>query len=196
MTLTLTATQRRLLAVLLALAVVSTAMAACILPALWFHQRYDNYIESYSDRIQRYRRVAANIPHIEQALKGAAKRDSNKLYLKSASPTLASAELQGLLTKIIEANQGKVLSSQVVPQKDDAKTQNGKVSVSVQLGAATTPFQVILYTLETNEPHLFIDQISITSNQGRTYRPIPGVQPEFSIQLTAHAYMAPGSGSK
>ena len=117
------------------------------------------------------------------------KRDSRKFFLKATSPTLAAAELQGLVTKIIESHDGKILSSQSIPNKDDAKTATGRIAMSINLGASIVSLQLILRQIEVSEPYLFIDQLTIRANQGRAYRPVPGVQPEFSVQMTVSAYM-------
>lgn len=186
--------QKRLVAVALAVAATGAIVAAIALPTMWLHQRYDQYLETYTDRLTRYRRVADMRPAVEQAIKAAEKKDSKKFYLKGGSPTLAAAELQGLITRIVESNQGKVMSSQIIQPRDDGKKPAGAhaVSVSVQLGAAIIPLQLILHALETTEPFLFIDKVSVHANQGRGYKPIPGTQPEFAVQLTAHAYIYPG----
>jgi general secretion pathway protein M len=196
MKLALTPIQGRLLAVLLALTALALLVAAVALPTLWLHKRYDSFIEDYGDRLQRYRRVAALRPAIEEAIKGTEKRDSRKYYLKGGSPTLAAAELQGLVTRIVDENQGKIISSQILPAKEDAKATGPlKVAISMQMGAAIIPLQMILHTLETAEPYLFIDQLTVRANQGRGYKPLPGVQPEYVVQLTVHAY-APAAGAK
>lgn len=196
MKLALTPLQSRLLAALLALLALALLTAAVALPTLALHKRYDQFIDDYGDRLQRYRRVAALRPAIEEAIKGAEQRDSRKYYLKAGSPTLAAAELQGLVTRIVDINQGKIVSSQILPSKEEAKAAGPlKVAISVQLGAAIIPLQMILHTLETAEPYLFIDQMTVRANQGRAYKPMPGVQPEYVVQLTVHAY-APASGAK
>jgi general secretion pathway protein M len=196
MRLALTPVQSKALAVALTLLVFIALAAAVTLPTIWLHKRYDQFIESYGDHLQRYRRVVALRPAIEAATKAAEKRDSRKYYLKGGSPTLAAAELQGMVTRIVDSNQGKIMSSQILPPKDDGKTTGPlKVTISVQLGAAIIPLQMILHALETTEPYLFIDQLTVRANQGRTYKPIPGMQPEYVIQMTVHAY-AHVAGSK
>lgn len=196
MRLALTPFQARLLAVLLGLLTIALLVAAVALPTLWLHKRYDQLLENYSDRLQHYRRISALRPTIEEATKAAAKRESRKHYLKSTSPTLAAAELQGLVSRIIDGNQGKIMSSQILPAKGKGDTtEPQKVAISVQMGAAIIPLQMILHTLETQEPCLYIDQLTVRANQGRTYKPVPGIQPEHVIQLTVHAY-APAAGVK
>jgi general secretion pathway protein M len=178
------------------LLLVSLVIAVVALPTLWLHKRYDAYLEDYSDRLQRYRRVAASRPVIETAILEIDKRDGRKYYLKGASPTLVVAELQGLVTRTIEAHMGKIASSQGQPVKDEAKaTEPAKSAISVQFTASVPSLQLILHAIEIHEPYLFIDQLAIRAHQSRMYKPVPGVQPEFIIQMTVSAY-ALGGGAK
>jgi hypothetical protein len=48
--------------------------------------------------------------------------------------------------------------------------------------------QQILLGIESRVPFLFIDHLAIRAGQGRLYRPQPGVDPEFGLQMTLHGY--------
>jgi general secretion pathway protein M len=190
----LTARQQRLLAVGLLLMAIAGIVSAIAFPTWWANRRYGNHLLDMQDKLARYSRVAATRPAAEQALSKIEKANPQRFYLKGGSPTLAVAELQSLVTKIVEARNGKVVSSQALPQKDDAKTPGiGKVSVSVQLSASITPLQLILHSIETSEPSLFVDQLSVRAQFGRGYKLVPGYQPEYTVQLTVHGYaLTPG----
>lgn len=191
----LTPKQSRALALSLLLLVVLTAVAAVALPTWLLHKRYDSYLEDYTDRLQRYRRVEALRPGIEEAMKAVEARAGRRYYLKAASPALSAAELQGLVTKIIETNNGKIASSQALPAKDDGKAAEPvKIAISVQMSASITSLLGILHSLETSQPYLFVDQLTVSANQGRAYRPIPGVEPEYVVQLTVSGFALAGGG--
>lgn len=195
MNIRLTTKQNRSLALLLLLVVVSAAVAAVVLPMWMLNTYYDNYLEEHTDRLKRYRRVMALRPAIEEATKAVETRAGRQYYLKAASPALSAAELQGTVTKIIEANNGKIASSQALPAKDDGKAAEPvKVTISVQMSASIIPLLMILHTLETIRPYLFVDQLTVSANQGRGYRPVPGVQPEYVVQLTVSGYALAGVG--
>ena len=198
----LTFAQSRIVAICLVLAVLGGLVAAIAAPTFWLHKRYDTYLEDYSDRLVRYRRVAALRPSIEDSIAHLKDLDSRKYYLKGATPTLASAELQGLVTQIIETHNGRIVSSQVQVAKDsttgDSKKQTkepAKLSISVQMNAAMVPLQLILHALESREPYLIVDQFTVRANQGRGYKPVAGVQPEFAVQMTVSGY-TPADGDK
>lgn len=186
---TLTPTQSKYAALALLLALLGLLVAAVAWPVLRLHQHYDEHIEEYSDRLSRFRRVAALRPDIESTLAAVTRKDGHKFYLQATTATLAAAELQNQVTKIIESQQGRIISSQPLPAKEDAKGGKAtRVAVSVQMAAAMVPLQLILHRIESAEPYLFIDQITIRSAQGRAYKPVPGVQPEVSVQFTVSAW--------
>lgn len=171
---------------LLTVAVVATAIA---LPTWRLHARYDQFLEDYSDRLQRYQRVAALRADIDAAITDVAKANGRKHYLSGASPTLAGAELQSLVTRIIETHNGKIASSQVLASNEQTKIAGvERITLQVQMAAATTPLQLILHAIETHQPTLFIDRLTVTSSFGRGYQPQPGIQPEFQIHLTITGY--------
>lgn len=196
----LTPPQSRLAAAGILLAVLGSLGAAIAIPVWWLHKHYDTYLEDYSDRLTRYRRVAALRPAVEEAIAGVEERASRKFYLKSASPTLAAAELQGLVTRIMETNKGRIISSQIQSTnetaKDDAKSKGpAKVTILVQMNASMVPLQLILHAVESAEPYLFIDQFTVRAHHGRGYKPVPGIQPEFAVQMTISGY-TPTDGDK
>lgn len=193
----LTPVQSRIAAILLLFAVVLMLVAAIAFPTWWLHERYDQAIDVFSDRLQRYQRVAALRPGIEEAIKDVEKRNARRNYLQAASSTLATAELQRLVTQIVERHKGRVASSQVLPIKEEAKKGSAtKISVSVQLNASAVPLQLILHALETNEPYLFVNLLTVRASHGRNYKVIPGTQPEFVVQITVSAYVQlPEGGS-
>ncbi len=176
-----------LLLVLIALAVLAVAW-----PTWRLHRHYDEAIEQSTDMLARYRRVAALRPAIDNAIAAAESSDVQRFFWKGRTPALVAADIQGAVTRMVESNGARVFSSHVLPTTEDNKAPGPiKTSISVQMTASIVPLQLILHALETHEPYLFVDQISIRNNQGRAYKPTPGVQPEFIVQLTARGYSAP-----
>jgi general secretion pathway protein M len=189
MKLHLTKTQGRLAAIGILVAMLLLLAFAFSAPIWWLHKRYDDKIEEYSDQLQRYSRVAILRPAIENSLQNVEKLDPRKYYIKSNTPTLAAAELQDLLTRIIEGSQGRMVSSQALPNKDEKMMPGpAKVAISIQMNAPIVPLQLILHAIEDHTPSLFIEQLTVRANQGRGYKPTPGVQPEFSVQMTVSGY--------
>jgi general secretion pathway protein M len=195
MTIRLAPEQSRALAVSLLVLVIAAAVTAIALPVWLLNQRYDSILEDHTDRLKRYRQVAALRPAIEEATKAVQARAGRQYYLKAASAALSSAELQGLVTRIVETNQGKIAGSQALATKEDAKSgEPMKISISVQMSASIIPLMKILYALETTQPYLFVDQLTVQANQGRNYRPVTGVDPEYQVSLTVFGFTPAASG--
>lgn len=185
----LTPSRRRALAVALAVAALSLVATAIALPMASLHHHYDDLIEQRSARLQRYHQVMTMRPAVEEAARNIAAHEGDRHYLKSVTPTLAAAELQGALSRIIEGGQGRIMSSQVLP--GSLKTGAAgppNIAVSFQFGASMRQIQSILHAIETHEPYLFIDQLNIRSNQGRDARQSQDAVPEHLVNLTVRAY--------
>ena len=58
----------------------------------------------------------------------------------------------------------------------------------MQANVTPLALQQILLGIESRVPFLFIDNLAIRAGQGRLYRPQPGVDPEFGLQMTLHGY--------
>ncbi len=187
--------QSRAVAVVLLLVVIATVVTAVALPTWLLHKRYDNYLEQYTDRLTRYRRVAALRPAIEQGMKAVEARASRQDYLKGTSPASAAAELQGLVTRIVETQKGRIISSQALPAKADGKSaEPAKAAISILMNSTISSLLLVLHALETNQPYLFVDQLTVRAGQGRVYKPVPGVEPEYQVQLTVSGFALAGGG--
>jgi hypothetical protein len=187
--------QRQLAAVGMLTLVIASLVIAAVTPVWWLHQRYDGKIEEYLDQLKRFQRVAALRPAIEMHVLELEKLDGAQYYLKGHAPALIGAELQGLLTRIVESHQGRVVSSQLQPAKDERKPNDPvKTLVSVQFMAATVPLQLILHQIEAHKPYLFVEQVTARAPLGRAYKPTPGVQPEFTVQILVSGYSLADAG--
>jgi general secretion pathway protein M len=192
---TLSASQSRGLALLLLLLVVAVLVAALAVPTWLLHRHYDTAIEDASDRLQRYQRVAALRPAIEEATRAVEARGARQYYLKTPSLGLAAAEMQGSVTRIIDAHKGKIISSQALPVKETGKpAEPQRVAISVQMSSAILPLSMILHAIETSQPYLYVEQLSVFAHQGRGYKPVPGIEPEYVVHLTVYGYTPPGGG--
>ena len=188
--------QSRALAVALLIVVVSAVVAGVAVPAWLLNQRYDSTLENQTDRLKRYVGMVGLRPEIEQAIRAVEARDARQYYFKAASPALSAAELQALVTRIIETHHGRIAGSQALTAKEDGKAgEPVRVAISVQMSASITPLLMILHTLETSKPYLFVDQLTVQANQGRNYKPAPGVEPEYLVSFTVFGF-APAKGNK
>ena len=179
--------QSRALAVaLLALAVI-LGITLLLAPFLLLHRHYDVAIEALQDRIEVYRRVAAQTPELKKALDALRAKDGRRFFLRNTAPNLAGAELQDLVRAAIENNGGRITTIQTAQPREDGRFR--QVGINVQLFATTPNLQKIVYALETQTPYALIENITVRPlNAFRGFKPAPGSEPELSVLLDVSAF--------
>lgn len=185
--------QQRALAVALLVIAAVLLLAVVLVPVLLLHKHYDDAIEATGDRLDRYRRVAAQAPEYRKALDAMQERSGRRFFLKNTAANLAGAELQEYVRAAIEAGGGRINTSQNQAPRDEGRFR--QIVVTVQFFATTAALQKILYAIEAQQPYLQVDGVSIRPrNAFRGFKPAPGQEPEVNVQLdvTAYAYAEPG----
>ncbi len=179
--------QSRMLAVgLLAIAVL-LALGVLLAPFLLLHRHYDTAIEALQDRLEVYRRVAAQTPELKKMLDALRSHDGRRFFLQNLAPNLAGAELQDLVRAAIENNGGRITTIQIAQPREEGRFR--QIGVSVQLFATTPNLQKILYTLETQTPYALVDNITVRPlNAFRGFKPPPGAEPELSVMLDVSGF--------
>jgi len=145
------------------------------------HQHYSDAIESLTDRLERYRRVAAQAPEYRATLE--AMREKNGAASSSRTRHQPRrAELQELVRGAIEGNGGRITTSQNQAPKDEGRFR--QITVNVQFFATTPNLQKILNAVESQQPYLVVENITIRPlNAFRGFKPNPGQEPEINVQL-------------
>lgn len=197
MNIRMTPLQSKMVAVgllVMALVIISALVG---FPVWKLHQHYDDIIGDTTDKLARYRRAASLRPEIELAIQQVSERDAKQYYLKGSTRTTAEAELQSLVTRLVESRNCRIATSQILPVKDDQKsTESDKVMLSIQLHATIVPLQILLHSIETNKPYLFIENLTIRASHGRAYKPTPGIQPEYVVHLNLAGYFSRAGDTK
>jgi general secretion pathway protein M len=183
----LTPRQSRTAAVALLIASIVLALGLLLLPVVLLHKHYSDAISSLTDRLARYRKVAAQAPEYRAALDAIRAKNGSSFFLKNKAPNLAGAELQELVRGAIEGNGGRITTSQNQSPKDEGRFK--QITVNVQLFATTPNLQKILNALETQQPYLVVENITLRPlNAFRGFKPGPGQEPEVNVQLDVAAF--------
>jgi len=189
----LTAAQQRALAIILLVVAVLLTLVVLVGPVLLLHRHYDEAIDSLTDRLERYRRVAAQAPELRRALDTMKERDGRRFFLKNSAPNLAAAELSDLVRAAIENNGGRITTSQSPGAREDGRFK--LMTVNVQFFASTPALARILHALDATTPYLVVDNLTIRPlNAFRGFKPAAGQEPENNVQMdvTALAFAEPG----
>ncbi|MGF1641923.1 MAG: type II secretion system protein GspM [Rhodospirillales bacterium] len=123
-------------------------------------------LADYRDQLERYRRIAANVPSLQAHLEEV-RRDpkSSDAYLSGDNESLVAASLQNRIKTIIESSGGSLASTQILPSSIEQgfRVVTVRVRMTADIDAATRT----LYALEADPPYLFIDNVDISSRQVR-----------------------------
>ena len=182
--------RQRYLAIGLLVAAVVLVLAVALGPIIAMHRHYDAAIDDLTDRLERYRRVAAQAPELRHALELVKEKDGRRFYLKNTAPNLASAELADLVRAAIENNGGRITTSQNPGPRDEGRFR--QLTVNVQFFATTPALAKILQALDTQVPYLLVENMTIRPlNAFRGFKPGPGQEPENNVQLDVSALAYP-----
>ena len=185
--------QRRALAIALLVAAVLAVLSVVLLPLYLLHRHYDDAIATVADRLDRYRRVAAQAPEYRKALDAIREKDGRRFFLKNNAPNLAGAELQEYVRAAIEGNGGRITTSSNQGPRDEGRFK--QIVVTVQFFATTPTLQKILHAIEVQVPYLVVENMSIRPvNAFRGFKPAPGQEPDVNVQLevVGYAFAEPG----
>jgi general secretion pathway protein M len=183
----ITPRQSRALAVGLLVVAVVLALGVLLMPIVLLHKHYSDAIDTLTDRLARYRRVAAQAPEYRAMLEAMKDKNGRNFFLKNTAPNLATAELQEIVRAAIEGNGGRITTSQNQAAREDGRFR--QIIVNVQFFATTPNLQKILNALETQQPYMIVENITLRPlNAFRGFKPGPGQEPELNVQLDVAAY--------
>jgi hypothetical protein len=115
---------------------------------------------------------------------------SRKYFLKASAASLSAAEIQERARQFVEGNGGRLISVQVGQPKDEGRFR--QVMVTVQANANIVATRKILQGIETAEPYLFIDALTVRAQVPPGFKPAPGFEPEMFIQLDISGFAISG----
>jgi general secretion pathway protein M len=156
--------QSRLLALLLFVVTLVMVVAAITLPALAMNRHYDELIEGMNNQLEVYRRVARHSDQYQTKYQRLQRiRQQDRRYLRSDTESLATAELQRIVKQIIAGNKGEILSTQVMRTSEEQGFK--RVAIRMRMKSTLEEMVKILHALETEQPYLFIENVTVRSRQ-------------------------------
>jgi len=113
--------------------------------------------------LQRYEQIAARdrelLPQYE-ALRQAQKSAGNQL--RSDTAAVAGAELQRRVKDITGRHSAQIISTQILPAAEEEGFV--RIALRVRLRGALPDLLRSIYDIETNEVHMFLDNLSLRNN--------------------------------
>ena len=184
-------TQSRRLAILLAVLAVAAIIAAIAGPVWMAHRWYDRNLAEATDKLERYRRVAAMRPEVAKQLDALRNKDTRRFFLRSGAAALSGAEASEAIRTLVEGAGARLISVQAPPAKDDGRYR--QVTVNVQMTANIFALRKILHAVENHTPYLFVDNLLVRSQVPGNFKPGPGAEPEMFVQFDVYGFALPTS---
>lgn len=161
--------QRRMLALAILILALGVLFGVTAVPVLLANQHYQDTIESMENRLQQLKRTAAIGDALQpqySQLKSWRKTDAQ--YLKSSSPALAAAELQRMVKQVIQEKNAQITSTQILAMQQEEGFD--RVSLKVRIRGELEKVVEAFYVIETGEPFIFLNNVSIRASSGRRIR--------------------------
>jgi general secretion pathway protein M len=183
--------QSRRLAIGVLLAVLAAGAAIILLPVWMLNRHYNDALDDYLGKLERYSRIAGTRTDIAKQLEAVRAKEPRKNFLRGGTASLAAAEAQEAIRGIVERSGGKLITMQPPSTKDEGRYR--QITVNVQLTANVIALRSILHAIETNVPYLFVDNLSVRSQVPGNFRPTPGGEPEMFVQMDVIGYVIPAA---
>jgi len=177
-----------------ALGLLAAALAGLGLLA-WLPLRWIAYQEArlaaLEDRIAGLRERIAEREQLlaERRLLESALGDE-ALFVRAATPALAAAELQGLVSAAVRANGGELLTAQVLEPTDAPPFL--EIGLRLELRAGLRALAGVLHAIETNRPLLLVRSLRLSA--GAEVRESEDPPLETVVELVAFARRGRGGG--
>ena len=180
--------QRRLLALAILLLALALVFSITVLPVLLANQHYRDTIAGLEGRLQQLQRAAAIgdtlQPQYEQLKRW---KTSDAQYLKSNSAALAAAELQSRVKRIIVSKNAEVVSTQILTTRQEEGFD--RVALKVRIRGELENIIQAFYVIETGEPFVFMDNVSVRASRGRRIRGQAPTLQTLDIDMELIGYM-------
>ena len=146
-----------------------------------------------AELLDRYRRVAAARPVLQERLDALKARQSEiGTYLSGETDALAGAELQELVNTTVAKGGGGLRSVQILPVKADGGFR--RIGVRVQMTATIAQVLRVLHGLEAGSTLLFVDNLEVSNRRARRRRNRPvELDPTLLVRLDLFGYLIPKS---
>jgi len=164
----LTERQKQLLALSILTLVIAIMLTITAVPLWIINRHYLNTISELKSHLVILEkaealdsRLQSHHEQLKQSLAG------SRHYLKSGSEALASASLQGVINRVAGSKGMEVLSTQILPARQESDFI--RIALKVRMRGKLDNLLKVFYALETDQPYLFLDNVSVRSNRQRRY---------------------------
>ena len=181
---------RTLAVVLLGIALLG-AYRLIIAPLVVAYRDGQSRIEQAKELLQRYEALAEQRSLLADRLAEEQERAASAAgYLTGPSDALAAAELQERVKSVVEGAGGELRSTQILPAEElEADLGFRRTTLRVHFVVTIEGLEDTLYELETGQPYLIIDEVTVRQERVRRRRSEPEAQPMLDVSLELFGYV-------
>jgi general secretion pathway protein M len=165
----LTATQRRILALGLLLIIVTLAVMGLVWPVTAQFQHYRQAMERLEFNLERYHNIAASKAPLKTQVEQLEDfRQSQGYFIVRDTPALASADLQQRVNRVVTEYGGQLRSTQVVPVQ--LESGFSRIAIRMQMTGDIETLRGVFYELESGRPLLFLENVQVRPGRATRWR--------------------------
>ena len=189
--------RRCLLSLAAVLLAVLLLVSAVFVPWLERNRQYNEEIAEQSRLVARYQEMLQAMPKLQAELEQVRNDQQLKaFYFSAETRALAGANVQAKIKEIISSSGGSLTSTQLLSRDTGERSQ--KVGVRVQMRTDTAQLVEVLYQIETAQPLLFIEQVSVraqarrrVSRRSRRAKKAAVSSPLLTVRLDIFGFVQP-----
>jgi general secretion pathway protein M len=181
---------RTLAVALLGIALLG-AYRLIIAPLLVAYRDGEARIEQAKELLQRYEALAQQRSLLADRLAEQQERAASAAgYLQGPSDALAAAQLQDRVKSVVQTAGGELRSTQILPAEPlEAGLGVRRTTLRVHFVVTIEGLETTLYELETGQPYLIIDEVTVRQERVRRRRNEPGEHPMLDVSFELFGYV-------
>ena len=148
-------------------------------------------IEQLQELLQRYEALAQQRSLLADRLAEQQERAASAAgYLRGPSDALAAAQLQDRVKSVVEAAGGELRSTQILPAKQlEGGLGFRRTTLRIHFVVTIEGLEATLYELETGQPYLIIDHVTVRQERVRRRRNDSQREPMLDVSLELFGYL-------
>jgi general secretion pathway protein M len=161
-------------------------------PVLVAYRDGETSIEQSKELLERYQALAEQRSLLADRLAEQQERAASAAgYLTGPSDALAAAQLQDRVKSVVEAAGGELRSTQILPAtRLEGNLGFRRTTLRVQFVVTIQGLETTLYELETGQPYLIIDDVTVRQERiRRSRRDDPKSEPVLNVSFELFGYL-------
>jgi general secretion pathway protein M len=184
----LAALRGRIMALALLAILLAMVQLIVVQPVVTAYREADAEIERSQELLAGFRRLGAGRIQLQKHVEDLRERTVGQTaYLDAASEALAAADLQKLVTKLVESSGGRLLSTVTLPAREAAPFR--QIAIQVRMDVDIAQAQKIFHGLDSADLLVFIENLHMRGAPVRNMRQDEEAAIKLDVRFDLYGYM-------